>query len=170
MLMVLPAAMLMAAIGLDQVLELFGLGWDRFRTAYALATASVLLTIFAFNMWTYWGDFAGQCRYGVDKVGRFASFLGSYVNRLPADSTVYLLSNDYYFHGSHASLDYLDQSKPIVNFSDPADSLDLSPGASVIAPPDRIPELESWIKAHPGGEIYYQDDCKSKILLSYRAP
>lgn len=170
MLMVLPAALLMAAIGLDQVLELFGIGWDRFRTAYGLTTASVLLTIFAFNMWTYWGDFAGQCRYGVDQVGRFASFLGSYVNTLPADSTVYLLSNEYYFHGSHASVDYLDQNRPIINFPDPVDELDLSSGASLIAPPSRIPELESWIKLHPGGETFYQDDCRSKILLSYRAP
>ncbi len=164
MLMVLPAALLMAAIGIDQALELFGMGWKTSRTAYIYAIGAVLLSLFVSNMWTYWGDFAGQCRYGVDQVGRFASYLGGYVNTLPRDPKVYLLSDDIYFYGSHASVDYLDQVRPIINFPAPVDTLNISSGDIVIAPPVRVTELETWIQTHPGGKTYYQYDCQSKIL------
>lgn len=170
MLMVLPVALLMAAIGIDQVLELLGMGWKTYRTAYTFATGAIILSLFVFNMWTYWGDFAGQCRYGVDTVGRFASYLGNYVHALPTESSVYLLSDADYFYGSHASAEYLDENRKVINFPAPADTLNLSPGDVVIAPPPRILELETWIKTHPGSKLDNRYDCQSKILVSYQSP
>ncbi len=170
MLMALPAAALMAAIGIDGLMQAFGIGWKTSRSAYTVATGLIMLSLIVSNMWTYWVDFAGQCRYGVDPVGRFASYLGNYVRTIPNEPAIFLLSDQIYFYGSHASVDYLDQSRPIINFPSPADSLNLVSGQIVIAPPARIPELETWIKAHAGGGVRYLYDCQSKILLSYRAP
>ena len=43
-------------------------------------------------------------------------------------------------------------------------------GETIIASPERIPELEEWARAHPGGLLQYQYDCATTILLSYRVP
>ena len=170
MLIVLPAAVIMVAIGLDQILELFGLGWTESRRAYQLWTSAVLLSLLVFNVWTYYGDFAGQCRYGDNLAGRFASYLGNYVRTVTSESSIYLLSNSTYFYGSHASVDFLDNRRPIINFPNPIDQLHLVSGEIVIASPDRINELKTWVHDHPGGQLQSQYDCQRQILLSYQIP
>jgi hypothetical protein len=170
MLTVFPAAFLMAAIALDQMLDLFGLGWNHSRMAYGIAAGIVLLSLLGFNLWTYFGDFAGQCRFGGTRSDRFASYLGSYVRTIDNESRVYLLSNDDYFYGSHPSVDFLSQHTPIINFPEPVQALDAASGETVIANPDRIDELETWIHNHPGGQINYLHDCTTRILLGYHLP
>jgi hypothetical protein len=170
MLMALPAALVMAALGLDQILELMGLGLKNARNAYVLSVSAILASLLVFNLWTYYGDFAGQCRFGGSLVGRFASYLGSYVKTIDNELAVYLLSDDEYFYGSHASTDYLSERRIITNFPDPIDSLIPVSGETIIANPDRIPELEVWARAHPGGELHYQYDCTDTILLAYQVP
>lgn len=170
MLMAFPAALIMCAIGLDQVLEIFGIGWQNSKKAYAFSAAVVLLSLLFLNMWTYFGDFAGQCRFGGNLAGRFASYLGSYVRTVESESSVYLLSDGQFFYGSHASTDFLSQVRPIINHPDPIDSLHAINGETIIANPDRIKELEDWVRLNPGGEVHYVYDCKNTILMAYQVP
>ncbi|MCI0555422.1 MAG: hypothetical protein L0287_31135, partial [Anaerolineae bacterium] len=170
MLMALPAAFVMCAIGLEQVLELFGMGWENTKTAYSFSVSVVLLSLLILNLWTYFGDFAGQCRFGGNLAGRFASYLGSYVRTIESESTVYLLSDAQFFYGSHASTDYLSGLRPIVNHFEPVGTLTPITGETIIANPDRIKELEDWARLNPGGEVRYQYDCKRTILLGYQIP
>ena len=170
MLMALPPAFIMAAIGLDQILELLGIGWKSARTAYTFSASAILVSLLIFNMWTYYGDFAGKCRFGGNLVGRFASYLGSYAKEVDSEYSIYLLSNDQYFYGSHASTDFLSQRREIINFPDSIDTLNPISGETIIASPDRIAELQAWAHAHPGGELHYRYDCENIILLAYQIP
>ncbi|MBK9604839.1 MAG: phospholipid carrier-dependent glycosyltransferase [Anaerolineales bacterium] len=170
MLMALPSALVMAALGLDQVLELLGFGWKTSRNAYILSSSAVLVSLLIFNMWTYYGDFAGKCRFGGNLVGRFASYLGSYARVVDNELPIYLLSDSIYFYGSHASTDYLSERRAITNFPDPIDMLEPISGETIIANPERIPELEAWARLHPGGDLHYRYDCSNTILLAYQVP
>jgi len=170
MLMAFPAALIMCAIGLDQVLEIFGIGWANAKKMYIASVSFVLLSLLILNMWTYFGDFAGQCRFGGNLAGRFASYLGSYVKTLESESSVYLLSDGQFFYGSHASTDFLSQLRPIINHPDPLDSLHAIHGETIIANPDRIQELEDWVRLNPGGKVHYVYDCQNTILMAYQIP
>jgi len=170
MIIVLPPAMLLAAIGLEQTLDALGVNWENTKQAYALVVAGVLASLLVFNLWAYYGDFAGQCRYGDNLPGRFASHMGKYVGELDDAAKVYLLSNDIFFYGSHNSAAFLSQGRKIVNVPEPADSLDLISSETVLANPDRIAELEAWARSHPGGQLDYVYDCENVIMLAYRAP
>jgi hypothetical protein len=170
MLIAIVPAFVMAAIGLEYLLEIFGLSWKNTRVAYLVSTGAVLISLLFFNLWTYYGDFAGQCRYTSSRVDRFASYLGSNVKIIDNELKVYLLSDSIYFYGSHASTDFLSQRRPITNFPDPIDTLSPVSGETIIASPDRIPELETWVHDHPGGELHYEYDCQTLILISYRVP
>ena len=169
MLMTLPAAVIMAALGFDKVLEIIGIGWSQVKIAYAVTTSFVLLSLLFFNLWTYYSEFAGQCRFATNLPGRFGTYLGIELQELDNENRVYLLSNDIYFHGSHPATFFL-SLRPVINFTDPVDSLDAVSGETIIAPPDRIEELEAWARQHPGGQIHYEYDCDTTILLSYRVP
>ena len=170
MLMALPAALIMAAIGLDQMFEYFGLGWKQARAVYGISVGAVLVSLLVFNLWTYYGDFAGQCRYGDNLAGRFASYLGKYVKTVDSQSDIYLLSNNIYSYGTHASTYFLSQTRPVTNLPAPVDSVEFVSGETIIASPDRITELLTWVHAHPGGQLQYQHDCSRTILVAYRVP
>lgn len=169
MLMALPAAVIIAAIGIDKILEAIGLEWKIARTAYSFTITAILTSLLFFNLWTYYAEFAGQCRFGADLAGRFATYLGVQLQEIDNENRVYMLSNDYYFHGSHPSTLFL-SLRPVINFTDSIDALDAVSGETVIAPPDRIEELEEWARQHPGGQLHYEYDCERVILLSYRVP
>jgi len=168
MLIALVPAFVMASIGLECLIEMFGLSWENTRVAYLVSTSAVLISLLFFNMWTYYGDFAGQCRYTSGPVDRFASYLGSNVKTIDNELPVYLLSNSLYFYGSHGSTDFLSQRRPITNFPDPIAALSPVSGETIIASPDRIPELETWVHDHPGGKLHYEYDCQTLILMSYQ--
>lgn len=170
MLMALPAAVIMAAIGLDEILSMMGIGWKSMRNAYVFATTTILLSLVAFNLWTYYADFVGRCRFAEGQVGRFASYLGVRLDEIDNDQRVYLLSDDIFFYGSHASALFLGKNQPAINFPDPVDALDAISGETIIAPPTRIEELEAWARAHPGGQLHYEYDCDTTMLLSYQVP
>ena len=170
MLMALPAALIMAAVGLNHVFEYLGLGWEKARGAYVASVGAVLASLLIFNLWTYYGDFAGQCRYGDNLAGRFASYLGKYARSVTSESDIYLLSNNIYVYGSHASTDFLSQRRTIINVPEPLDAHQFVSGETIIASPDRITELLDWARAHPGGELRYQYDCQRTILLAYQVP
>lgn len=169
MLMALPAAVTIAAIGIDKILEIIGLSWANARQAYTFTITALLTSLLFFNLWTYYAEFAGQCRFAADLAGRFATYLGVQLQEIDNENRVYMLSDDYYFHGSHPSTLFL-SLRPVINFNDPADTLDAVTGETIIAPPSRIEELEAWARTHPGGILHYEYDCTTTILLSYQVP
>jgi hypothetical protein len=170
MLVALPPALIMAAMGLDQILIKFGIGWRERPIQYLSTVTVVIVSLMAVNMWTYYFDFIGQCRFGGDRQTRFASYLGSYVRTVETESEVYLLSNDVFRYGSHASVDFLAQQRKITNLPEPISTLSFVSGEVVIANPDRIDELRAWVREHPGGEIHFQNDCNSPMLMAYQIP
>jgi hypothetical protein len=170
-LMALPAALVLVAVGLDQILELLGLGYEEAPNAYIVSSSAILVGMLAFNLWTYYGDFAGRCRFGGDLfVARFASYLGSYVKTIDNELPVYLLSDGLYYYGTHSSTDFLSNKRKITNFPDAIETLKPVSGETIIAVPERIAELQAWAREHPGGQLNFRYDCENTILLAYRVP
>jgi hypothetical protein len=170
MLIVLPAALMLAAIGLDQILEVMGLGWNNSRIKYTVVTSLVLISLMATNLWNYFGDFGGRCLYSNNPQDRFASYMGSYAHTVKPEDTIYLLSNQVYFYGSHASVDFLSQGRKIINVNEPVDTLTPDAGVTIISNPDRFEELQTWALSHPGGELHYTYDCTKIIMMVYQFP
>ena len=170
MLMALPAAMIMAATGLEYVLKIFGLDWESRRSAYVFSVSAVLTSLLIFNLWTYYADFAGQCKFAENLAGRFASYLGKELAELSSEQQVYLLSDAEFIHGTHPSTYFLSESRIVDNFPDPIENLNPISGETIIAPPSRIEELEAWAHAHPGGALHYKYDCDNTIMLTYQVP
>lgn len=171
MLIVLPAALIMAAVGLDYMLEIMGAGWGTARVRYIGLSTILLVSILAYNAWTYYGDFAGRCLYGTDDgPTRFASFLGNYAEKIDGDSEIFLLSDKIYYYGSHQSVDFLSHRRIITNVAEPADSLPIKPGMTVIANPNRVQELRDWANLHLGGKLHSEYDCQNLILFAYQLP
>ncbi len=171
MLIVLPAALLMAALGLDRALHVLGLGWSQTQKTYTSIAALILLSLLVFNMWAYFFHFAGRCLYGSDDgPTRFASYLGNYVRTLDRENQAYLLNDPLYFYGSHLSVNFLSRNHPIINVPDSVDTLQAKPDETIIATPSRIAELRAWADSHPGGVLHYEYDCQQTILLAYQFP
>ena len=170
MLTVLPAALIMAAIAMDQILTMVGQGWSTSRMAYGAITLFVLVSLAFYNLWVYYGDFAGRCMYADSMVTRFASYLGSYARQVGAEESIYLLSDDLYRYGTHASVDFLSGGHPITNVMEPVSTLKVSPGEVIIASPARFEELTNWVTTNPGGDVKYVYDCKSLIMVTYHIP
>ncbi|HUI88600.1 MAG TPA: glycosyltransferase family 39 protein [Anaerolineales bacterium] len=170
MLTVLPAAVVMVAIGLDGILETVGVAWEKNRMGYVLFASLVTISLLATNVWAYYGDFAGRCLYADNTVGRFASYMGSYAGTLRPEASIYLLSDDIYRYGTHASTDFLSGSHPIVNVTSSVDTLAIKPDESIIADPNRFAELEGWAATHPGGQIHYFYDCAKIIMVVDQVP
>jgi 4-amino-4-deoxy-L-arabinose transferase-like glycosyltransferase len=170
MLIAIPPALIMLVIGLDYLLESFGAGWQQSRKTYIFITTAVLTSLLVFNIWAYFFEFAGRCLYGGDSPTRFASYLGNYARTVDRESDIYLLSDDHYAYGTHASVDFLGGRRKIINIPDPVSTIGPISGETIIANPSRIEELEAWIRTRPGGEIHYLYDCEEIILLAYQLP
>lgn len=170
MLIVLPAAFVIAAIGIDKLLEVAGFQWETLPRSYAVAAVVILAGTSFLNVRIYYSDFAGKCRYGGNLEGRFASYLGSYVRTVDENSDVYLLSDAIYFYGSHGSTDFLSGRRKIVNYSEPMDAYRVQYGETLIASPNRIDELLAWASIHRGGQLTTIRDCQNVILVAYKLP
>jgi 4-amino-4-deoxy-L-arabinose transferase-like glycosyltransferase len=170
MLMALPAVLIMAAIGLDRVLEIVGLGWEKSRSANMLVTSVLLANLLVFNLWTYYDNFAGRCLYGDDLAGRFASYLGVFAHSVEKGSNIYLLSNDVFKYGTHASTEFLGQGRNIFNFPDQISQITLNRGDTLVASPDRVSELQQWALNQSQGNLHPVFDCSTEIMLIYRFP
>lgn len=167
MLMVLPPALVMAAMGIDRILELVGITFRKHKLSYVFITSCLLVSIAVINVFAYFGDFVGQCRYSGDLTSRFASYLGSYTKTLNYGTPVFLLSDETYKFGTHASTDFLSGGRKITNVPEALEDWHSDSGDVIIASPDRIQELENWMATHPGGKRDYIFDCKNLILLAY---
>jgi hypothetical protein len=172
MLIVLPAALLLAAIGLDHALLAIGAGWGQNRKLYAAITGLILFGLLIFNTWAYFFNFAGRCLYSNDDGGptRFASYLGNYARTIDKETAAYLLRDNVYFYGSHQSVDFLGNRHLIINVPESVDTLQVKPDETIIAVPSRIVELRTWADNHPGGKLHYEYDCQQTVLLAYQFP
>jgi 4-amino-4-deoxy-L-arabinose transferase-like glycosyltransferase len=171
MLLVLPAALFMAAIGFDRALHALGLGWTQARKVYISATALTLFSLLIFNIWAYYFQFAGRCLYGLDDPPtRFASYLGRYASTLDKQNKTYLLSDDTFLYGTHQSVDFLSGKLPIINVPESVDTMQVKPRETIIANLNRIEELRTWADNNPGGVLHYEYDCEQIMLLSYQFP
>ena len=168
MLIALPAALLIAAIGLDRLLEVFTLNEPVRRAARAVVVVGVLAAALILNTRTYFVDFAGQCRYGGDPQTRFASYLGNYLGQLDREADVYLLSDDVFRYGTHSSVDFLSRNLAVTNVPEPAATLNPSAHSVIVAPASRADELKQWANDHPGGNLHREYDCDKLMLLAYQ--
>lgn len=170
MLAALPAAVLYAAVGLEQVFHLFSFHVPERRAFRVSLLAFVLIAVGVSNLRVYFFDFAHRCRYGSDPQTRFASYLGNYLRTLDPELKAFLLSDEVYRHGTHESATFLSRNFPVVNFAEPVASLNAPLGTVIIASPNRSQELQAWMDEHPGGRVERQMDCDNLMLLSYRSP
>ncbi len=170
MLMVLPAAILLAALGIDLMLTVLALAVPERRMARLSVMVSLLIVAATLNLQSYFLDFAGQCRYGGGFGTRFASYLGNYQRTLKRETTLILLSNPDLRYGTHRSVDFLGGNIPIVNLDEPLSTQRPEAETVVVAIPDRITELREWTRDHPGGNLHYEYDCGKVMLAAYTMP
>lgn len=170
MLIALPAALLIAAVGFDQILQRFLGNEPTLSRAWVLSSTVMALIIGAFNVRVYFFDFVGQCQFGGDDRTRFASYLGNYLREIPKDTPTYLLSTEFLRYGTHISVDFLSQKKTIQNWDNPVETLTSPSGALIIAPALRLEELRSWTATRPGGTWQSEYDCGTPMLFAYRVP
>ena len=167
-LIVLPAAILMAAIGLELVLNVLALTAPDRRPIRIGVLACFVGAIALINLQSYFVDFATQCRYGGGLGTSFASYLGHYERTLKPETTVYLLSSDSLRYGTHLSVDFLGGGIPVINYPDPVTTLRPEADTVIVAIPDRVNELRDWTRDHPGGSLHYEYDCGQLMLAAYK--
>ena len=170
MLSALPAAVLLAGVGLEELMRVLtrpGTAGAKVRVGLS---SLLLVAISILNLKTYFVDFAGRCRYGGDPQTRFASYLGEYLGSLDPTAEVFLLSDEVFQYGTHGSVDFLSGGLAVQNFPNHVQQLRIAPGRVVIASPPRINELREWIEDNPGGTAVLEHDCTDPILMGYRLP
>jgi 4-amino-4-deoxy-L-arabinose transferase-like glycosyltransferase len=170
MLAVLPAAVIISAVGLFQILKIMGVSWERSRIQYSVIVGIVLLSIFGANFRTYFLDFAGECKYGGDTQTRFSTHLGYFLESVNREATVYLLSDDIIFYGQNLTVDFLSSQIKVTNVNESVDTITPASGTVIIAVPSRRDELNQWAQSHPEGEFAYRYDCRNIILSAYLIP
>ena len=170
MLIALPAAILLAAIGLERILSVFGLTESGRIVAGWGLVSFVLAAALLFNTRVYFQDFAAQCRYGGDPQTRFASYMGNYVRTLDREATVYLLSDNVFLYGTHSSVDFLSENRRVTNWAEPASNIRPGTPLAVLAPRTRADELKEWTRDHPGGKLQREYDCDNLMLMAYYMP
>jgi hypothetical protein len=169
MLIALPVAVLLAAIGWEKLAAL--VAGDGARRAVWLGMAALVITTSAaINLTAYFSVFAGKCRHGGDVQTRFASHLGSYLQNVPPDTVAYLLNTDELRYGTHPSVDFLSNDHPVINVPEPASGLAPAGPTVVMAPPERVEELRALAARYPGGEFSNVIDCEQLALTAYQLP
>ena len=167
MLVALPAAILLAALGLEQCLAVLALAGPERATARRVALSAMLASTLVLNGRAYFVDFAARCRYGLDRATRFASYVGNYLKAVDAETVVFLLSDDELRYGTHVSVDFLSGGNPVVNWTDPVETLLVNANTVVLAGPPRHAELRAWARLQPAGEVRHLTDCEQPMLLVY---
>src|SRR3990172_211358 len=170
MLTALPAAMLLAGVGLEELIRVLSSPGPTGAKLRVALSGLLLVAISILNLKTYFVDFAGRCRYGGDLQTRFASYLGEYLGLLDRSAEVFLLSDEVFQYGTHGSVDFLSGGLAVQNFPNHVEQLRIAPGLVVIATPPRINELREWIEDNPGGTAVLEFDCTDPILIGYLLP
>jgi hypothetical protein len=168
MLIAVPPAMLLAALGWEQALGAVAPASHAGRLARPALYGALIATVALINLRTYFVDFAGRCRFGGDPQTRFASYLGNFLRPLDREADVYLLSTEELRYGTHSSVDFLSNGLPVVNVDEPVGTLFARPNVVVIAGADRADELRAWARQNPGGSLAQVYDCENLMLAAYQ--
>lgn len=170
MLLAVPAALIMAAIGLDLILKALSAPTSQPHKVQIGLAALILVSVMLYDARAYYVDFLQQCRYGGDTATRFASYLGKYLTTLDRETKVYLLSDEGMRYGTHMSADYLSKSLPVTNVDGAIDEIRPDINTAVIAIAPRADELRQWTRNYPGGKLHQEFDCGNLMLLAYWLP
>lgn len=170
MLVAVPAAIVMAAIGLDLILKALSAPASQPQRVQLGLAVVFLLSVTLYDMRAYYVDFLGQCRYGGDTNTRFASYLGTYLSTLDRETAVYLLSDPELRYGTHMSVDYLSKSLPVTNVDGAMAEIQPEANTAIVAIPARADELRQWTRDFPGGKLHQEFDCGKLILTAYWLP
>lgn len=169
LLVVLPAICILASLGLEQLTQLVEPALSRpGRLALANWSLIFILPIAGLNLKTYYVDFAHDCTYAVDSVGRAWSLIGDYLREQGPIDQAYLVGDGTFHYGTHPSVDYLSGSVPMTNllesFSPPS-----AQGLLVfVLTPTRANELAAIMNFAPGGKITRVSDCNQLSFITYR--
>jgi 4-amino-4-deoxy-L-arabinose transferase-like glycosyltransferase len=170
MLIAVPAALILAALGLEQILGVFALSEPGRAVARVAFLGLVLAAVALLNLRAYFTDFVSQCLFGGDRQTRFASYLGTLLRDVDREADVFLLANEDLQYGTHPSVDYLSNRLAVTNIFEAVDSLPPEANTVIIAIPERSEELRTWARANPGGHLVRQYDCDQLMLLAYMLP
>ncbi|HEY7369142.1 MAG TPA: glycosyltransferase family 39 protein [Thermoanaerobaculia bacterium] len=170
MIIVFPAVMICAALGIDGLFGAFGLNLPGRSRSLALAASLLFLPVAAANLHAYFGRFAGRCLFWGDPASRIPSHLGRHLHAVPPDVVVFLLSDEHLRQGANPSLDFLSGDRRVRNWSAPAWMLAPKRDVLLVAAPSRVDELESWARENPGGSLERQYECRKLLFATYRPP
>jgi hypothetical protein len=136
----------------------------------ALANWSLIfiLPIAGLNLKTYYVDFAHDCTYAVDSVGRAWSLIGDYLREQRPFDQAYLVGDRTFHYGTHPSVDYLSGSVPMTNLIDPFSPPAIQGSLIFILTPSRANELAAILNFAPGGQITRVSDCNQLSFITYR--
>lgn len=171
MLAALPAAVLLAAVGLQQVFQPILFTSHATPLMRYAAAGLLLLTIGAYNTRAYFNVIVFNCAFGGDPQTRFSSYLGRYLKQIDREEAVYLLSTPNIWYGVNPSVDFLSGGRPVENWDASLSEAGwVTTGVILVAPPERADELREWSAGRPGGQWHSEYDCDDLVLLAYRAP
>jgi hypothetical protein len=170
MIVTLPLVMICAAVGMDAMFQVLGLNRVGRAPALAGVAALVLLPLAAWNLYAYFGRFAGRCLFWGDPTSRISSHLGRHVGGLPPDAEIVLLADEHVRQGLSPSLDFLSGGRMVRNWAEPAASLPRGEDMVLIAAPSRVEELENWARQNPGGSVVREYECQKLLFATYRPP
>jgi hypothetical protein len=169
LLVVLPTICILASLGLEQLLQLVEpVLSPPGRLALANWSLIFILPIAGLNLKTYYVDFAHDCTYAVDSVGRAWSLIGDYLREQRPFDQAYLVGDGTFHYGTHPSVDYLSGSVPMTNLIDPFSPPAIQGSLIFILTPSRANELAAILNFAPGGQITRVSDCNQLSFITYR--
>src|SRR6185436_6630597 len=125
LLVVLPAMYVLAAQGWEYLTSLADNFNSLEKSTFPRWTLALMIVIAGLNLKIYYLDFAGKCRYMAgNAVARAWSLIGDYLREEHSVENAYLLGNQYYFYGSHPSVDFLSGGIPMTNLQEPFTGVD----------------------------------------------
>jgi 4-amino-4-deoxy-L-arabinose transferase-like glycosyltransferase len=168
--MIIPAAIIFASIGLCKISYLINYAFPRFRNLSITVIFISLLNISLTNINYYFADFSSSCQYE-DKYTRVASIMGQYLGTLDRDHTAYLYGNQRIRYGIHPSVDFLSGKLPVRNIDTAiggrVDFVEPHHKPVFLFVPERLSDAAQVVQAFPGGKWTTFYDCEVEVLRAY---
>jgi len=175
-LILLPAAFILAAIGFDKVMSVAErLSIPRTKLLVSGFALVYVVTIGVVNVRYYFAEFSTSCRLE-DLRTRQSSIMGQYIRSLPPGANIYLFNAPGLVYGIHRSVDFLSGRRPVDNVEQPVpDTRTRTPvdpryGAAFVFPAERVAESVPIREAYPQGQWVELADCGKPVLWVLRVP
>lgn len=174
-LIVFPAVVIFAAIGLAKLLELAIRATKPATFSPALVNACVVVWILGMsflNLKAYWVDWVPACKYH-DAGTHLQSLMGSFLAAQPRDTQAFLVGAPMLIYGTHPSAMFLSGNMPVVNVEDVIanpDELGVKPNhpAVFLFTPPRLAEMQLVAQKFPNGDYSEIKECSGLTLSVYR--